>query len=287
MLSLKAKLHLWESELSKIVNQLKTFQKKNTHVEVVVPFTSYYQSCELTLSIYEYAKVIIQELQKDITLLNAEPSCDITPTPSIYSLFSNYIIDYQETYIDESYISEEGKIVGETLMDCYEIIFDELIRRNLRDDKELEKIGLFKLIPNLPPFSPSKHYYNENAFIELFMSKEEHINKENLGEDVIINKEQTKAEDNKKVKCGVLYHLLKDKVRDDYTLSAVINYCCNINYNRKIRQKNTNTVDKYIRLYKKRDLEQDRFESFDLQPSVIEDVKGIITEYELEIPNGL
>ena len=63
ILSLKAKLYLWEKELSKIVNQLKAYQKKNTHIEVVVPITTYYESLELTLSLYEYSKVIIQELQ--------------------------------------------------------------------------------------------------------------------------------------------------------------------------------------------------------------------------------
>lgn len=287
-LSLKAKLNLWESELSKIVNQIKRYQKKDTHVEVIVPFTSYYQSSELTLSIYEYAKVIIQELQKDNTLLEVEPSSDTKPIPSIYSLFVNYIVDFQETYIDEFYINEEGALVGETLRDCYEIIFDELIRRNLRNDKELEKCGLFKLIPDLPPFSPSNHYNNENAFVELFISKEEHLTNKDLVESVpIISHEQVKAEDNKKVRCGVLYSLLKDKIGDDYSLSAIINYCCNIEYNKKIRQRNTNTIDKYIRLYKKRDLQKGSTDSYELQPLVIEKVKRIIVEYDLEIPNGL
>ena len=148
--------------------------------------------------------------------------------------------------------------------------------------------GLFKLIPDLPPFSPSNHYNNENAFVELFISKEEHLTNKDLVESVpIISQEQVKAEDNKKVRCGVLYSLLKDKIGDDYSLSAIINYCCNIEYNKKIRQRNTNTIDKYIRLYKKRDLQKGSTDSYDLQPLVIEKVKRIIVEYDLEMPNGL
>jgi hypothetical protein len=288
ILSLKAKLYLWEKELSKIVNQLKKYQKKNIHIEVIVPITTYYESLELTLSIYEYSIVIIRELQKDVTLLDAEPTNETKAIPSIYSLFTDFIIDFQECYQDMSYINEDGLVVGETIGDCYEIIFDELYRRNLRDGKELEKYGLFKLIPNLPPFTASERYYDENLFLELYISKEEHANINELEDRAsILNKEDTKAEDNKKIRCGVLYYLLKDKVEDNYTLSAIINYCCNIIYNKKIRQKNNNSIDKYIRLYKKRDLEQDRFESYDLLPTIIDDIKGIINEYDLEIPNGL
>lgn len=288
ILSLKAKLYLWEKELSKIVNQLKSYQKKNAHVEVVVPITTYYESLELTLSIYEYSKVIIQELQKDVALLDAEPTNETKAIPSIYSLFTDYIIDFQECFQDMSYINEDGLVVGETIGDCYEIIFDELYRRNLRDEKELEKCGIFKLIPDLPPFTASKNYDNEKLFMELFMSKEGHASINELKDNTpILNKEETKAEDNKKIKCGVLYYLLKDRVEDDYTLSAIINYCCNIIYNKKVRHKNNNSIDKYIRLYKKRDLEQERFDSYDLLPTVIDDIKGIINEYDLEIPNGL
>ena len=288
ILSLKAKLYLWEKELSKIVNQLKSYQKKNAHVEVVVPITTYYESLELTLSIYEYSKVIIQELQKDVALLDAEPTNETKAIPSIYSLFTDYIIDFQESYQDMSYVNNDGFVVGETLRDCYEIIFDELYRRGLRDEKEFEKYGISKFIPDLPPFTPSERYYNEDLFLELYMSKEEHVNINELEDRIsILNKEETKAEDNKKTRCGVLYYLLKDKVEDDYTLSAIINYCCNIIYNKKVRHKNNNSIDKYIRLYKKRDLEQDRFDSYDLQPTVIDDIKGIINEYDLEMPNGL
>lgn len=288
ILSLKAKLYLWEKELSKIINQLKTYQKKNIHIEVIVPITTYYESLELTLSIYEYSKVIIQELQKDVALLDAELTNETKAIPSIYSLFTDYIIDFQESYRDMSYINKDGLLVGETIRDCYEIIFDELYRRNLRDEKELEKYGLFKLIPDLPPFTASEKYYNDNLFMELFISKEEHANINELNDSIpILNKEEAKAEDNKKTRCGVLYYLLKDKVEDDFTLSAIINYCCNIIYNKKIRQKNNNSIDKYIRLYKKRDLEQNRFDSYDLLPTVIDDIKEIINEYDLEIPNGL
>lgn len=288
ILSLKAKLYLWDKELSKIVNELKTYQKKNIHIDVVVPITSYYESLELTLSIYEYARIILQELQKDVTLLDAEPANEIKAIPTIYSLFTDYIIDFQESYQDMSYVNEDGLVVGETLRDCYEIIFDELYRRDLRSEKELEKCGLFKFIPDLPPFIASKNYYNEDAFMELFMMKEQHATINELKEGtLILNKEEAKAEDNKKIRCGVLYYLLKEKVEDDYTLSAIINYCCNIIYNKKVRQKNSNSIDKYIRLYKKRDLEQDKFDSYDLLPSVIDDVKRIIAEYDLKIPNEL
>lgn len=288
ILSLKAKLYLWEKELSKIISQLKSYQKKNTHIEVVVPITTYYESLELTLSLYEYSKVIIQELQKDVTLLDAETTKDTKAIPSIYALFTDYIIDFQESYQDMSYINEEGLVIGETLRDCYEIIFDELYRRNLRDEKELEKCGLFGFIPDLPPFTASNNYYNEDMFIELFMSKEQHANINELNDSTpILNKEEVKAEDNKKVRCGVLYHLLRDKIDDEYTLSAIINYCCNTIYNKKIRQKNNNSVDKYIRLYKKRYLEQGKTDSYDLQDSVIEDVKKIIVDYDLTIPDGL
>ena len=288
ILSLKAKLYLWEKELSRIVNQLKKYQKQNLHVDVIVPITAYYESLELTLSIYEYSIVIIRELQKDVTLLDAESTNETKAIPSIYSLFTDYIIDFQESYQDMSYVNNDGFVLGETIRDCYEIIFDELYRRNLRDENELGKYGLFKLIPNLPPFNASKRYSDENLFLELYMSKEEHANINELeGTISIHNKEETKAEDNKKTRCGVLYYLLKDKVEDDYTLSAIINYCCNIIYNKKVRHKNNNSIDKYIRLYKKRDLEQDRFDSYDLQPTVIDDIKGIINEYDLEMPNGL
>ncbi len=115
ILSLKAKLYLWEKELSRIVNQLKKYQKQNLHVDVIVPITAYYESLELTLSIYEYSIVIIQELQKDVTLLDAETTKDTKAIPSIYALFSDYIIDFQESYQDMSYINEEGLVIGETL----------------------------------------------------------------------------------------------------------------------------------------------------------------------------
>lgn len=281
-LALKSKIVHWSIELDRIIKKLKNYQKDKLHTEVLVPFTFYEESIELTISQYEFAKIVISQLANDPSIIANEKTEEAySPIPSFYNLFADYILDLQSYYEDT-----------ERLRECYSVIFDELIRRGFKDADRLFESDSMKIVSGLPPFSPSKDCFrNENAFIELYIKKKSIFNvkdatqlsnddnKEEIGEDII-------EDNNKKVKCGVLYYLLNDLL-DQYTLSAVINYCCNTSYSKAIKKKNTNSVDKYLRLYRKRDISPDKFDSFELKPDVIETIKGILGKYELEIPKKL
>lgn len=281
-LALKSKIVHWSIELDRIIKKLKNCQKDKLHAEVLVPFTFYDESIEITISQYEFAKIVINQLVNDPSMIANEKTEEAySPIPSLYSLFADYILDFQESF--------EGT---EGLRECYSVIFDELFRRGLKDADRLFECDGMKILTGLPPFSPSKNCFsNVNTFIELYIKKKcifnekdskqlvNDDNKEEIGEDI-------KEGNNKKVRCGVLYYLLNNLL-DDYTLSAIINYCCNTPYNKVIKKKNTNSVDKYLRLYKKRDISPDKFDSFELKPDVIDAIKGILREYELEIPKKL
>ena len=269
----KSKLLMWEGEIKRSLKNLKGFVKTNVDVTVIIPFTNYEEPIEVTIQQFSFACIVLNELitcgnLMDIEKEHVEGSCK---TPNIYELFSEYMIDLQTNV----YIGEET--------DWYlDVCFDEMIRRGLVDSKKMNEAGW-----NNVTFNRSRYYNNKDLFIELYTSKDEKIDKFSI-EDLSTyrSEEDIRVEDNKKVKCGILYYLLHDKV-DEYTLTALTNYACNIIYNNKVKKKNTNSIEKYLRLYRKRDANPSTFYSDDLKPTVIEDVRKVLQEYELELPPTL
>ena len=269
----KSKLLMWEGEIKRSLKNLKSFVKTNVDIGVIIPFTNYEEPIEVTIQQFNFASIVLNELITCDNLMDIEKN-NIEgnyKTPNIYELFSEYMINLQtNVYIDEE-------------TDWYlEVCFDEMIRRGLVDSKKMNEVGW-----NNVTFNRSQYYDNKDLFVELYTSKDEKIDKFSI-DTLSINKseEDIRMEDNKKVKCGVLYYALHEKV-DEYTLTALTNYACNLIYNNKVKKKNTNSIEKYLRLYRKRDANPSAFYSDDLKPTVIEDVMKVLREYELEIPQTL
>lgn len=274
----KAKMLMWRNEIGRALKSLKGLVMAKAETWVVVPITNYEEQIETTLQQFDFASIVLNELCSNENLQNVEKEQvkDDFVVPSMYELFVGYMIDLQT----EIYVGDDS--------DWYlRVCVDEMLRRGLRDKKKMIEAGWRGVENNNPPFEPSEHYEDEGLWIELFATKGDKLDKFSVetlaretGEDVV------RAESNKKVKCGVFFYALHDKV-DEYTLTALINYACNVTYNNKVKKRNTNSIEKYLRLFKKFNMSPTTFYSDDLKPNVVEDVMTILRDYELEMPQLL
>ena len=72
--------------------------------------------------------------------------------------------------------------------------------------------------------------------------------------------------------------MLQDKV-DKELLSRICNYVAGKKYNTEIRKSNKNSIDRYIRLCQKEELDKDSFTK-----PMIKRIAKLLEEYELEVP---
>lgn len=215
----RAKLKLWKSELETIIERLKKYIRKTNEVWVIIPVYLFELRLIQTISIFQFAANIIDELLKD----DCEPvflGNDDFPYPlgSLKDFFFEFLVIVHTKEYTEGYfkVSQDA-------------IQDEMIRRGIGGN--LEK---------------SEHY-EEELFRKFFVTKEvigtesEPVLTENHPLEKISAKEMT----------TVLYYMLCDKV-DDETIIKVANYVIGKPYNEKVRKANNNSISKYVRYNSKK-----------------------------------
>lgn len=243
-LSRKAMLVIWQQELNKIVTALKSFYNKKFETIVYIPITLYRERIETTLQQFEFAKILIGELVQDPNQVDRIVAKDNSRIPNIYELFA-------ETF--ENFCDTGNGLPVEDVNWNRKVIVDEMLRRGLYDYGRLDKLCHGRYVTS-KDFVPSEHYDEKERFFEVFYEDKEHLEKADIDKLMVgLTEEQLREEDNRKVKCGVMYYILRDKL-DTYSLAAIINYACRVPYNNKVKKANTNSVEKYLRLYKKHDM---------------------------------
>ncbi len=274
----KALLMVWKPELTKTYKTLSSFIDSRYETIVCVPLTHYQERIETTLQQLNFVRIIIDELIANPNQVVEFTSDSRFTVPNMYQLFAQAIENFN-CY---------DQLSGEDIKWYREALVDEMLRRGLYDYNKLIKSGCSELMVSYDVFKPSTHYNNKNDFLDAyFMEDKERMERKELEKvTTILTEEQLREEDSKKVKCGVMYYLLKGKV-DDYTLTALINYACRIPYNREVKKGNKNSIEKYLRLYRKYDSNPESFFDENLKPQIFENIDRIIAEYELDQPKQL
>ena len=272
----KAILLVWKQELGKTVKALKDYVNKKYVTIVFLPLTSYSERIETTLQQFEFAGNIIDELISNPSQVDEiNPQGDFC-VPDMYKLFAAAFDNFC-AYSDTGLPPEDVDYNRRALV-------GEMQRRGMYDSRRIiEACSDVMLSPK--DFEPSEFLNQKRSFLEVFIAEgEDQLDKSEVDKlTVALTEEQKREKDSMKVTCGVLYYILKGKL-DDYTLAAVINYACGFEYDHKVKKANKNSIEKYLRLYKKRDLAPETFFSEDLKPHVFEEISKILIQYEINIP---
>lgn len=269
------KLKQWKEELLHIISNLKKYKIRTYNVLVVLPYIwrNFKVNVDEVISYYQTAIDIIDEMQRMNDMIGLQERGDFCyPLPDMRWFFWEFLVskilpDYEgelEDLFDMNDINIHRKDMrndGIFGID-YEVLCDEMIRRKIGGN--LEK---------------SQYYNSEEKTYRKFYIEDE-IPTAEFGISSVPTQPMVMDVSDKE-KTAVIYYMLRNKV-DKETIIKVCNYAIGKQYNKDTHKKNTNNVERYIRLY-----EKDKLDADSIAIKMVEKVAKVLADYEIEMPSNV
>ena len=271
------KLKLWKEELQKIIASLKRYTKDNKYqVDVILPYLLFntWIDINVVISYFQWAINIIEEIQNYKEELTVNEKVHLWyPLPSMHVFFITFIINKVYPNIEDCENSEDVLDVMQEPIDLEHLRKDGMfgIGLDLWSDEMIRRGIPLGTIPK------SQYYDSEETnYRRYFIEKE--FDEDELESEDSTNLSIGDANPNDKEKTAIICFMLQDKV-EKQLLSRICNYVAGKKYNTEIRKSNKNSIDRYIRLCQKEELDKDSFTK-----PMINRIAKLLEEYELEVP---